>query len=140
METSRANRRKRHRITAPNISEPGEGISSNCFVVGDLVFLSGMTARDVEGKVSALGDAYQQAVCLLGRMKSLLEASGGVMSDIVKLNCFLTDIRYRSDFVRARKEFFDDDFPPCTLVGGAAFTEAEILIEVDAIAVLGSGP
>jgi len=139
MEMPRAVKRKRRRVTAPNVSEPGQGTSSNCFVVGDMVFLSGMTARDAEGKVSALGDAYQQAMCLLGRIKALMEASGGAMSDIVKLNCFLTDIRYRGDFVRARKEFFDEHFPPCTLVGGASFTEPDILIEVDAIAVLGSG-
>ena len=129
---------KRRRITAVNVSEPGAGISSNCFVVGELVFLSGMTARDLEGKVTAIGDAYQQTVCLLNRMKALLEAAGGTMSDIVKLNCFLTDVRHREDFVRARKEFFTGDFPPCTLIGGVLFTAPELLIEVDGFAVLGS--
>lgn len=134
----RVTQAKRYRVTAPNVSEPGHGIASNCFVVGDMVFLSGMTARDLEGKVTAIGDANQQAVCVLNRMKSLLEAAGGTMSDIVKLNCFLTDIRYRDDFVRARKEFFTDDFPPCTLIGGVSFTTPELLIEVDGFAVLGS--
>ncbi len=135
---SRIIQAKRRRITAVNVSEPGPGISSNCFVVGEMVFLSGMTARDSQGKAASIGDAYQQSVCLLTRMKALLEAAGGSMSDIVKLNCFLTDVRYREDFVRARKEFFTGDYPPCTLIGGVLFTAPELLIEVDGIAVLGS--
>lgn len=135
-DTSRA---KRRRVTAAGVSEPGAGLSSNCFVVGDLVIITGLTARDADGKVAALGDAYRQATVLFSRMKALLEAAGGMMSDIIKLNCYLTDIRYRDDFVKARQEFFRGDFPPCVVLGGVSFTTSGLLIEVDAWAILGSG-
>lgn len=133
------NRSKRRRVTAAGVSEPGAGLSSNCFVVGDLVIITGLTARDADGKVTAIGDAYRQAIVLFSRMNALIEAAGGVMGDIIKLNCYLTDIRYRDDFVKARQEFFSGDFPPCVVLGGVSFTTYELLIEVDAWAVLGSG-
>jgi 2-iminobutanoate/2-iminopropanoate deaminase len=132
-------RAKRRRVTATGVNEPSAGLSSNCFVVGDFVILTGLTARDPDGQPTALGDAYGQAVVTFERMKALIEAAGGSMSDIVKLNCFLTDIRHRDGFVKARKEFFTGDFPPCAVVGGVSFTEPELLIEVDGWAILGSG-
>lgn len=131
---------KRRRVTAPGVSEPGDGLSSNCFVVDDLVVINGMTSRTSEGKPAASGDAYTQATIVFERIKALMEAAGGTMGDIVKLNCYLTDIRHRDGFVRARREFFTGDFPPCVVLGGVVFTDAELLIEVDAWAVLGSDP
>ena len=130
---------KRRRIVAPGVSEPGPGLSSNCFAVGDLIIVTGLTARDSAGKVAPLGNAHGQAMALLQRMKALIEAADGNMSDIIKLNCYLTDIRHRDDFVRARQQFFNNDFPPCVVLGGVVFTAPEILIEVDAWAIRGSG-
>jgi enamine deaminase RidA (YjgF/YER057c/UK114 family) len=135
----RTKRSKRRRVTAAGVSEPDASLSSNCFVVGDLVIITGLTARDADGQVTAIGDAYGQATVLFGRMRALIEAAGGAMSDIIKLNCYLTDIRYRDDFVRVRQEFFTGDFPPCVVLGGVSFTTPELLIEVDAWAILGSG-
>ncbi|MGE0522195.1 MAG: RidA family protein [Variibacter sp.] len=131
---------KRRRVTAPGVSEPGNGLSSNCFVVDDLVVINGMTARTSEGKPAAPGDAYTQAVIAFERIKALMEAAGGTMGDIVKLNCYLTDIRHRDGFVQARRKFFTGDFPPCVVLGGVVFTDADLLIEIDAWAVLDSDP
>jgi 2-iminobutanoate/2-iminopropanoate deaminase len=131
---------KRRRVTAPGVNEPADGLSSNCFVVGDFVFITGLTARAPDGKPAATGDALQQAVIVFERMKALMQAAGGTMADIVKMNCYLTDIRNRDGFVSARRQFFIGDFPPCVVLGGVAFTEPELLIEVDAWAILNSDP
>jgi len=52
---------------------------------------------------------------------------------------FLNDIRHRIAFVEARKQFFSGDFPPCVVVGGNVFAQPEYLVEIEAMAILGSG-
>jgi enamine deaminase RidA (YjgF/YER057c/UK114 family) len=80
---------KRRRVTAPGVNEPADGLSSNCFVVGDFVFITGLTARAPDGKPAATGDALQQAVIVFERMKALMQAAGGTMADIVKMNTYI---------------------------------------------------
>lgn len=130
---------KRRRIIVPDVPEPPPGYWSNCFAIGNLVVIAGMVGKDTKDKPAAPGDAYQQSVIAFTRMKQFVEAAGGKMSDIIKLNAFLVDIRDREGFVKARQEFFRDDFPPCTVVGGTLFARPELLVEVDAWAIVGSG-
>ncbi len=130
---------KRRRIVVPEVPEPPPGYWSNCYAVGNLVVIAGMVGKDRANKPVHVGDAYQQSVVAFERMKLFVEAAGGKMSDIIKLNAYLTDIRDREGFVKARQQFFAGDFPPCTVVGGTLFAQPEFLIEVDAWAIIGSG-
>lgn len=131
---------KRRRITVPEVPEPPEGTWSNCYVIGNLVVIAGMVGKDHENRLVGPGDAYAQAVQAFTRMKLFVEAAGGRMSDIVKLNAFLSDIRYRQAFIDARRQFFNGDFPPCVVVGSTVFSQPEFLVEIEAMAILGSGP
>jgi enamine deaminase RidA (YjgF/YER057c/UK114 family) len=130
---------KRRRIVVPDIPEPPPGFWSNCYAIGNLVVMAGMVGKDKDNKPIGPGDAYQQSMVAFQRMKMFLEAAGGKMSDIIKLNAFLTDIRDRDHFVKARQQFFKGDFPPCTVVGGTLFAAPDFLVEVDAWAIIGSG-
>jgi enamine deaminase RidA (YjgF/YER057c/UK114 family) len=58
------------------------------------------------------------------------------MDNIVKLNTYLTDIRYRADLVPIREEFLGKKGPASTLVQVSALAHPDWLIEVEAIAVL----
>jgi 2-iminobutanoate/2-iminopropanoate deaminase len=130
---------KRERILTPESHEPEPGMWSNCFKVGNLVIMAGMASKGLDGKVAHKADPYQQTVFSFRRMKAYVEAAGGTMDDIVKLTCYLTDIRFRPDFVRARKEFFKGDFPPCVVIGNVTLASEEILVEIDAWGIVGSG-
>ncbi len=130
---------KRRRITVPEVPEPPEGTWSNCFVIGNLVVIAGMVGKDSRNELVGPGDAYAQTLQAFTRMKLFVEAAGGKMSDIIKLNVFLNDIRHRIAFVEARKQFFSGDFPPCVVVGGNVFAQPEYLVEIEAMAILGSG-
>lgn len=130
---------KRRRITVADIPEPPPGYWSNCFAIGNLVVIAGMVGKDAGDQPTAQGDAYAQSVIAFQRMKKFVEAAGGKMSDIIKINAFLADIRHRDAFVKARQEFFKDDFPPCTVVGGVFFSRPDFLVEVEAWAMVGSG-
>jgi enamine deaminase RidA (YjgF/YER057c/UK114 family) len=68
-----------------------------------------------------------------------MEAAGGRMDDIVKVVIFVTDITRREEVWKARREVFSGDFPASTLVEVRALAVPEILVEVEAIAVLGAG-
>lgn len=130
---------KRRRVIVPEVQEPPEGYWSNCLVIGNFVTIAGMVGRDSKNELVGPGDPYAQTVAAFERMKLFVEAAGGKMSDIVKLTAYLTDIRHRLPFVEARKKFFTGDFPTCVVVGGTVFAQPEYLVEIESIAILGSG-
>jgi len=84
-------------------------------------------------------DEYEQAKIIFGKIKGLLEAAGGAMSDVVKVTIFLTNIKNNTKVWKARAEVFKGNFPASTLVQVAALASPEILVEIEAIAHLGKG-
>ena len=128
----------KQRIGSPHVSEPPPQTWSNCLVVGNQVFVAGMTARSGTGMPG--GDSmYEQAKGTLTKIKHLIEAAGGRMDDVVKVNIFVTDIKRREEVWKARREFFTGDFPVSTLVEVRALAAPEILVEIEAVAILGAG-
>lgn len=126
------------RISSPHVPEPPPQTWSNCLVVGNQVFVAGMTART--GSVVAGGDSmYEQSKAVFAKVKHLMEAAGGRMDDIVKVLIFVTDIKRREEVWKARREVFSGDFPVSTLVEVRALAAPELLVEVEAVAVLGAG-
>jgi 2-iminobutanoate/2-iminopropanoate deaminase len=101
-----------------------------------VLFLAGQVAYDKDGSVKHAGDFKGQAREVFRCIKSLVETAGGRMDNIVKLNTYLTDIRYRADLVPIREEFLGKKGPASTLVQVSALAHPDWLIEVEAIAVL----
>jgi 2-iminobutanoate/2-iminopropanoate deaminase len=127
----------KQRITNPQVPEPLPQTWSNCLVVGNQVFTAGMTSRtgtEVVGGASM----YEQARAIFTKIKHLMEAAGGQMDDIVKVVIYVTDIKRREEVWQARREFFSGDFPVSTLVEVRALAAPELLVEVEAIGILGS--
>lgn len=128
------------RVFAPSVAEAAPGLWSNCLVVGEIAYISGLTARGRDFAVIGNTDEYEQSKIIFEKMKALMEAAGGAMSDITKLTIFVTNIAEREKVWAARREFFSDDFPCASLVQVAALASPEILVEIEAIAHLGAGP
>lgn len=126
------------RVTSPQVPEPAPGTWSNCLVVNGVAYVAGMIARGADGKIVD-GDEYDQAKLIFAKIKYLVEAAGGAMSDVVKVTIFVTDIRQREKVWRARREVFSGDFPASTLVQVAALAEPTVKVEIEAIAHLGAG-
>jgi 2-iminobutanoate/2-iminopropanoate deaminase len=101
-----------------------------------VLFLAGQVAYEKDGSVKHAGDFKAQAREVFRCIKSLVETAGGRMDSIVKLNTYLTDIRYRADLVPIREEFLGKKGPASTLVQVSALAHPDWLIEVEAIAVL----
>ncbi len=119
------------RATSPQVPEPQSGTWSNCLVVGGVAYLAGMTG--------AGDDEYAQATAIFTKIRHLVEAAGGTMSDIVKVTIFVTDITQREKVWQARREFFTGNFPASTLVQVAALANPSLKVEIEAVAHIGAG-
>lgn len=103
---------------------------------GRMVFIAGQTASDHDGKVVGVGDAKEQTRFVLGKIRRAVEAAGGTMNDIVALNVFSTDVCHHRDINETRREFLGSNFPTSTMVQVVALARPELLLEINAIAVV----
>jgi len=129
---------KMQRVTSPQLQEPAPGTWSNCRVYGNQVFIAGMTAGDGGGGVLGDGSMYDQAKQTFTKIKHLIEAAGGTMNDIIRVDIYVTDITRREEVWKARREFFTGDFPTSTLVEVRALAIPQLHVEVNAIGFLGA--
>lgn len=103
---------------------------------GRLVFIAGNTASDPEGKIVGVGDIRAQTRYALEKIKIGVEAAGGTVQDIVSMSIFTTDARYHPAVNETRRDFLGTDFPTSTMVQVVALARPELLIEINAIAVV----
>jgi 2-iminobutanoate/2-iminopropanoate deaminase len=101
-----------------------------------VVFVAGQVAYDKKGGVAHPGDFKAQAREVFRSVVAQVKAAGGTPAQIVKINSYVTDIRYRADFGAIRGEVFGDTRPASTLVQVSALAHPDYMIEVEAIAVL----
>jgi 2-iminobutanoate/2-iminopropanoate deaminase len=101
-----------------------------------ILFLSGQVAYEKDGSPGHRGDFKAQARAALQCIKALVEAGGGTMDSIVKINTYVTDIRYRPDWAAVREEFLGKKAPASTLIATPALAHPDWLIEIEAIAVV----
>ena len=105
--------------------------------VGERVFISGSTALTAGG-VEGAGDMYRQTRTTMDTIFRALADAGGVPGDLVYTKTFLTDLSKVSDYTRAFVEALGDVRPVSTLLGVPALIRPELLIEIEAEAVLGA--
>lgn len=126
----------RQNITIPNVGEPTDArAGAQCIRDGNLLFISGQIAYD-DGKLVGLGDALEQCRQCFRHIDAYVTAAGGTMDDIVSLNIFLSDIRFRQASFDARAEVFNAPGPTATVVGGVDFAFDDLLVEISAMATL----
>ena len=103
---------------------------------GNLLFLSGMAAHNLEGKIVGVGDADAQTRQALDNLAALMEEVGGTLDDIVKLTVFVQDIADRPTINKVRAEYFHEPFPAATLIQVSRLAREGALVEIEAIAVV----
>ena len=103
---------------------------------GRMVFIAGQTASDPQGNVVGVGDARAQTRYIIGKIKRAVEAAGGTIDDLVAMNIFTTDVRYHRDINETRREVLGFNFPTSTMVQVVALARPELMLEVNAIAVI----
>ena len=101
-----------------------------------ILYIAGQVAYTADGGVAHPGDFKAQARACLQALKAQVEAGGGTVANIVKINTYLTDIRHRADLVPIRQEILGPRSPASTLVAVAGLAHPDFLIEVEAVAIL----
>jgi len=128
---------KKEIITSENLSKP-LGIYSHAVKVqgNEFLFTSGITARDKDGNIAGKGDMKIQTQQVLENMKVILERAGATFDNIVKVTVFVTDLSRFKDIHEVRAKYFKKDYPASTLVQVSRLVHEDMLIEIEAIAVI----
>jgi 2-iminobutanoate/2-iminopropanoate deaminase len=103
--------------------------------IGNAVYTSGQVAMDSDGNIVGEGDMKAQTRRSLENVKSVLEAGGASMEDVVKITVYLTDMSRLAETHEVRAEFFPDPPPASTGIEVSALAFPGLLIEIEAIAI-----
>ena len=100
---------------------------------GDMLFVSGLTAHNGEGKLVGGADTAAQTRQIFINLKLVLDAAGATMADVLKVTVFLTDINDRAAINPVRQEFFGAARPASTLIEVSRFALPEMKVEIEAV-------
>jgi len=123
-------------LVSAGVGEPPEPY---CQVVkaGSLVFIAGQVALDESWQLVGRGDPKAQAEQVWKNIERAATAAGASVADIVKITVFLADIRHAPAEMEVRARYFEQGrWPICTLVQAANLGLPDLLMEIDAIAVV----
>ena len=128
---------KKEIIQSEKIPKP-VGPYSQGIKVGNLVFTAGTGPFDLTTGQLLLGDIRKQTRQVLENIKTILEAAGARMQDVVKTTIFLTDLKDWSAMNEVYREYFVKD-PPVRATVQVAGLWGGMAVEIEAIAVLQEG-
>lgn len=104
--------------------------------IGNTIEVSGTAAIGENGEVVGENDVYRQTQFILEKISAALIKAGGSMDDVVRTRLFVTDASFADQIGRAHQECFADIRPACTLVEVSALIAPELLVEIEATAIV----
>ncbi len=131
----------KEQITSDRMRQPSGHFSHATTVEarGKLIFISGMTAHRPDGSVAGVGDIEVQTRQVCENVKAAVEAAGGTMDDICRVDVFVRNMEHFEAIHKVRREYFHPPLPASTMVEVTKMTHPDYLIEISAIAVLEDG-
>jgi 2-iminobutanoate/2-iminopropanoate deaminase len=128
----------KQQVTSDKIRQPSGHFSQATVIEarGKLVFISGMTSRKADGTIAGIGDIEVQTRQVCENLKAAVEAAGGTMDDIVRVDVYVRNMEHFDQIHKVRRQYFKAPAPASTMVEICKMTSPDYLIEINAIAVL----
>ncbi len=130
--------RRRIRIATGTRWEPLVGYS-RAVRVGSHVHVSGTTATDANGAIVGVGDPYAQAARALRNIEAALRRTGARLDDVVRTRIYVIDIDDWEAIGRAHREVFGSVRPATSMVQVSRLIAPEMLVEIEAEAIVPGG-
>lgn len=104
---------------------------------GKMIFIAGQVALDRSGNVVGKNDLRAQVQQVFENLKAAVEAGGGTLQDVIKLNSYFVDLSNLREFREVRDKYIDLNHPPIsTAVQVPGLFRPEFLVEIEAVAVI----
>ena len=105
--------------------------------VGNQVFIAGQVATDANGDMVGIGDAGAQSAQCFKNIEAALKAAGAGWDDVTKITCFMVNADDYAAYAKVRNGIFPENGPASSTVFVKALVRPEMLVEVEAYAVVG---
>jgi reactive intermediate/imine deaminase len=123
-------------LTSPAVA-PTAKFFSQGVRAGSTIYVSGQVGMDRNGTIVGKGDMKAHARQAIENIRAVLAEAGATLDDVVKVTMYVTDMSRADQAREVRMEYFTKNPPASTGLEVKGLAHPDLLIEIEAIAVVG---